>query len=123
MMRRFNRWLLVIAVLIMVSTVFSSAKPYLAQSNTTILSVAVPSLMKDNFTKNVIDGFESANPGVTLNIVPIDATITPATSDLKKHFDSLQQYVSAADVLFVNSNSLTVEATRAGYFLDLGPLA
>ncbi|MEP7286797.1 MAG: hypothetical protein ABI947_13635, partial [Chloroflexota bacterium] len=93
-----------------------------AQNSTVTISVAVPTFNKDAFTDKLISDFESANPGIKLNIVANDASIPAAASGLSSHFDELGKYAAAADVLYVDSSKMSVEATRAGYFLDLAPL-
>src|SRR5579871_3863458 len=94
------------------------------------LTVAVPSFLSSLFTDRLISEFENAHPGVTVSLVKLDANIPPASAGLDKHFQAVQQYTSSADVLYVastpylnNSSIVSEEATRAGYFLDLKPLA
>ncbi len=93
------------------------------------LSVAIPSFMESLFTDRLINAFESSHPGVKVSLVRMDAHIPPAALGLDKHFEAVQQYTSAADVLYVasstylnNTSTISVEATRAGYFLNLKPL-
>lgn len=94
------------------------------------LTVAIPSFLSSLFTDRLISAFESAHPGVTVSLVKLDANIPPAAAGLDKHFQAVSQYTSSADVLYVastpylNNNSvISEEATRAGYFLNLKPLA
>ncbi|MCC7451813.1 MAG: hypothetical protein IT324_30670 [Anaerolineae bacterium] len=90
---------------------------------TTILTLAVPNFDRDNYTENLLKDFEAANPGIKVRIVGAETQIAPAASSLDTHFSDLQKYTAVADVLYVDSGTLSVEGTRAGYFLDLSPLA
>src|SRR5450432_711967 len=99
------------------------------QESNVFLTVAVPSFMNGNFTSGLISDFEGSHPGVKVNLVKVDAAIPPAAAGLDKHLAAVQQYAGAADVLYVASapylnttSSISTEATRAGYFLDLKPL-
>lgn len=90
----------------------------------TIITLAVASGMDPLFDDALYDAFEAAHPGV--KVVPVsvgdDAFYPWAAWELEAHLDGAQKYASSADVLWVHSPQFSVEATRAGYFLDLGPL-
>ncbi|MEP7284543.1 MAG: hypothetical protein ABI947_02090 [Chloroflexota bacterium] len=98
--------------------------------NSVTLALAIPSLTASAFTDKLITDFETSHPGIKVNIVKVDASIPPAAPDLDRHFSAVQTYVSSSDVLYVtngniigtNAPSISVEATRAGYFLNLKPL-
>ena len=95
------------------------------QSEETILTIAVPDWMINTiFTPNVFDDFEAEHPGVKVVVVASgEAAYTPpAEYALDQHLDMTEAYVSTADVLYVANYNLSVEATRAGYYLDLAPL-
>jgi len=94
-----------------------------------LLTVAIPSFMQSYFTDALITEFENAHPGVKVSLVKADAAIPPAADGLDKHLAAVQQYAGEADVLYVasstylnNTSTISTEATRAGYFLDLKPL-
>src|SRR5258707_2878364 len=121
LMRLFQRLLFVtIAGLALITLPLLTLR---AQTTDTIpLTLAVPILSKDAYTDKLIGDFETANPGVKINIVEQATTVPDPTLGLDSHFTELQKFVSSGDVLAVDENSLSVEGTRAGYFLDLSPL-
>src|SRR5262245_2599048 len=90
----------------------------------TIITVAGPGWMGDGFDDALFDPFEAEQPGVKVVFVPAedDTFITPAAYGLEDHLDEVEKFATTADVLYVSSYGLSVEATRAGYFLDLTPL-
>jgi len=111
-----------------------------AQTNKVILSLSVPNLYIDLFDKDLINDFERAHPGTAVNLVASDLVFPPAytslprevktpsdSSNVPTYFDALEQYARSADVLFVDSGMyagvapIQLEATRAGYFLNLEP--
>lgn len=96
----------------------------LAQSSPVIITLAIPDFYSDLFTENILSQFEAENPGIKVNLRKSgqDGFFSPAAGDIDGHFEDAATYAASADVLYVNQNSLTVEATRSGYFLDLTPL-
>ncbi len=98
--------------------------PLAAQDSTVTLQLAVPEFLSETFDADLIAEFESQNPGIKLNIVSSSGggfAASPAFG-INAHLEDMQEYVASADVVFVNSSSLTPESARAGYFLDLSPL-
>src|SRR5579859_6885232 len=93
-----------------------------AQPNNITLSLAIPSFQKDSYNDKLIGDFEAANPGVKVNVIASDTNVPDPALGLDAHFSALDQYAASADVLFVNNGNLSIEGTRAGYFLDLAPL-
>jgi ABC-type glycerol-3-phosphate transport system substrate-binding protein len=93
-----------------------------AQSATVTITVAVPPVGRDSLSEKVIGDFEAAHPGVKVNVISGVPNIPQAALGIDKHLEEIHKYVSSADVLYVDSNRITSEATRAGYFLDLAPL-
>src|SRR5437762_12104937 len=116
-MRLFGRILLVAFVVLLTLPLVSLR----AQTPDTI-TLAVPSFTKDAYTDKLIGDFEIANPNVKVDVVEQSATVPDPTLGLDDHFAQLQKFVSSADVLYIDQSSLSVEGTRAGYFLDLAPL-
>jgi ABC-type glycerol-3-phosphate transport system substrate-binding protein len=101
-----------------------TAVPLQAQDSRTILTVALPPYLMDLFTNtDLIAEFEAENPGLSLKIVDAgeNGFIVPAAYSLQQHLTQLQAYASMADVLYVDTYSLSVEGTRAGYFSDMSP--
>ena len=89
-----------------------------------VITLAVPSFIKDAITDQVLAQFETANPGVTVQVVAGDVLGAPSpANDIAGHLDAVQKLVSEADVVLALGNGLiTPEATRAGYYLNLQPL-
>ncbi len=94
-----------------------------AQDNSITLSIAVANFNQDTLSDQLRQQFESAHPGVKINIVRYDSGLPAVTSGADQYFTELQKYVSAADIVYIDSRrtALTPAATRAGYFLDLAP--
>src|SRR5579859_5506162 len=90
-------------------------------ANTTI-TLSVPAFLKDAFTDQVLGPFETANPGVKVEVVENDTNVPDATQGVAAHLQAMQSFVSTGDVIYVSSNDVSVEATRGGYYLDLAPL-
>jgi ABC-type glycerol-3-phosphate transport system substrate-binding protein len=89
-----------------------------------VLQVALPEFARDFLAEDAFTQFETDN-GVKVKVVytGFDALfVTPAASDEIAHLDSIEEYVSKADVVTVGASNLTIDGTRAGYFLDLTPL-
>jgi ABC-type glycerol-3-phosphate transport system substrate-binding protein len=73
-------------------------------------------------TPELLKQFEDAHPGVKLNVVADAPCCSDPSAGLPQHLDNLQRYASSADVLYEDNIRMSVEGTRAGYFLDLAPL-
>ncbi len=95
-----------------------------AQDNSLVISLAVPEYIADGFTDKVLAQFEAENPGVKVHLVKSgdEAYYPPAAYGIDDYLTGAEKYISTADVLYVNTYNFSVEATRAGYFLDLTPL-
>lgn len=94
-----------------------------AQSET-VISVAVPELMKASF-ENLADEFMAQNNGVRVDVVTYGG-FSPSFGDpneVNEFLDNVQDYVSTADVLVLDTPSLIPGLLSSGYFLDLSPLA
>lgn len=93
-----------------------------AQSSEIVLRLAVPEFWQDFFSPEMLAQFE-AEYGARVNLVSEQLPFfTPPNADLDGHLTDVEEYVSAADVQYITTEGLSVEATRAGYFLDLSPL-
>ncbi len=100
------------------------AIPGQSQSGTTI-TLAVPEITAQFVEDSVIAAFEAANPGIDVYLKSVDQFDMPNPdqySTLEAYHEALVDYFSAADVVLVNE-FMSPEVTRAGYTLDLGPLA
>jgi ABC-type glycerol-3-phosphate transport system substrate-binding protein len=99
------------------------AGPSRAQSEV-ILTLAMPDFQAEFFPEEALREFEAQNPGlkVVIKETPATAFFTPPQSDLAAHFDDAAAYAAEGDVVLMPSDSLSLEAARAGYWLDLRPL-
>lgn len=110
--------------LILLALLIAAPLAAAAQDNVTVVTLAVPSFLTRLFTPELLAEFEAANPGIRAQVVEGDFPgFASAANDLDTHLDAVEKYVSTADVIYIDSDGVSVEATRAGYFLDLTPLA
>ncbi|MBZ0283338.1 MAG: extracellular solute-binding protein [Anaerolineae bacterium] len=112
-------------ILLLLIGLLAPAAMLVAQDNSIILTLAIPPYLSDAFTDEVFAEFEAENPGVKVVLAESgdEAYYTPAIYNIEEHLTGAEKYVATADVLYVNSYNFSVEATRAGLFLDLAPLA
>ncbi len=94
-----------------------------AQDSSVTLTLSVPQFLEDIISDELLAQFEAENPAVTVRVVSSGFGIggSPA-NDLDGYLDGMLEFTSSADVLFADMG-MTPEATRAGLFLDLAPLA
>lgn len=97
--------------------------PLMGQSET-IITITAPGWVSHIFSNNLFAPFEAQHPGVKVVPVPIgEAYYYPsAAQDIEQHLNGAENYVSLADVIYVDRNIASVEAARAGYFMNLDPL-
>jgi len=93
-----------------------------AQEDVTI-SIAVPIVNEDEYTA-AIDEFMAQNPGIRVDIITNPFTFGPQDTpeDITEQLSIIRDAAAKTDVVPVDSSLLGVEATRAGYFLDITPL-
>lgn len=120
-MSKFSRVLITSLLAVFALAVVAPAA--LAQ-NTITLTITAPEWMSDTFTDDVFADFEAQNPGVNVVFVLAGDSMYygGAAFSPEDHLDNVEQYANKADVLYVDSWNTSVDATRAGYFLDLSPL-
>ncbi len=96
----------------------------LSAQQETILTLSIPDWRADDFDEpGFFEDFESEYGAKVVLAPPTqDAFFIPAAYDLEQHLESAQNYAATADVIYVSSDNLSIEATRAGYILDLTPL-
>ncbi len=114
----------ILIAMLTVTLVISAVIPLVtsrAQGSAVTITLAVPQNNREVFTDKLLGEFEAAT-GIKVKIVNAGGGIPQASLGVDKHLDEMQKYVVAADVLYVDSNRLSTEATRAGLFLDLAPL-
>jgi ABC-type glycerol-3-phosphate transport system substrate-binding protein len=121
---RFNgrTYLAFLAVIVLVGMALPIATLQAQNSSGITITLAVSAFEKGAFSDKLIGDFEAANPAIKVQLVDQQGRIPDATQGLDAHLAAVQTYVSSADVLAVSSNTISVEATRAGYFLNLEPL-
>jgi ABC-type glycerol-3-phosphate transport system substrate-binding protein len=96
--------------------------------NTIYLSIVLNPVMEEIWGDRIFDPFEAAHPGVEVILIPPPTgpvVTAPPSYDLQAHLESAREYATSADVVDVMSQPfayLSVEMTRAGYYLDLKPL-
>ncbi|MBZ0278536.1 MAG: extracellular solute-binding protein [Anaerolineae bacterium] len=96
-----------------------------AQDNI-VLTVAIQQWFQDAYNKDYFQAFRDAHPGVDVVVVPDTNNVAyaplPAYDTLENHLDGVAKYVSMADVLYISPWTITPESTRAGFWLNVGPL-
>ncbi len=99
-----------------------AASPLLGQGDT-IITITAPGWVSRAFSHEVFEPFEAQHPGIKVVIAEAgDSYYYPsAAEDIEKHLDGAQKYASSADVVYIDSHIALVEATRAGYFMNLAP--
>jgi ABC-type glycerol-3-phosphate transport system substrate-binding protein len=88
-----------------------------------IITVNVPFFWEMLIDESVVEQFE-AEHGVDVQFIYGDSAV-PAPSnadDVEAYLEEMTDYASSADVLYVEPFTLTPEAVRAGFFVDLMPL-
>ena len=119
-MRKQN-WLWGMSLLGMLILIGSLAS---AQSNTLILTVALPDWQLSALSPRVLAGFSEIHPEV--KIVPVtlsndDYYYAFDTSHVSNTLDQAAVYFSRADVVVVRQDTINPLITRAGFVLDLAP--
>jgi ABC-type glycerol-3-phosphate transport system substrate-binding protein len=105
----------------------TTAKTAHAAQNNGTLVLSVPSMWENTVTDDLLADFESQY-GVDVALTYNETSFFgfgPGGSDttaVADRLDDTSDFVSTADVLYVDTSSLTAEDTQAGYFLDLMPL-
>lgn len=94
-----------------------------AQEETRI-SIAVP-ITEEDLYQQLIDEFVAQNPSIQVDLItkPFSFGNDSLPDDPDEYLDYVFREVSKTDVVIVDPQVLTPETTRAGYFLDLTPLA
>ena len=124
-MRLRRSWLFALVVM---SLLLVAANPLHAQESEIVLQLAVPGYMEDLFNQGLLGQFEAEHPGVRVELVTsggagMVVSVGGGTRAIEDALDDMEARARSADVVAVNSSDLTPEITRAGYFLDLLPLA
>ncbi len=118
------RSLLLITSLLIFFSAFPMPLSHIEADSPTVISLSVPIGFKE-LMNEPLEAFESQNPNIKVIVVENSGNFaTPPAFGVEEHLDSVEKFVSSADVLFLDSqtNLLSPEATQAGYYLDLYPL-
>src|SRR5258706_6693937 len=120
-LRRYSFFAMVVALILGMTLPVLSLQ---AQDSSIIVTLSVPTFSRDAYSDQLISQFETAHPGVKINIIKNDAQLPSATSDVNAYLTALQDYASSADVLTIDfrRTPITESATRAGLLLDLAPI-
>jgi ABC-type glycerol-3-phosphate transport system substrate-binding protein len=116
-----SRFLMVLVLALLVGLVIIPTAGIHAQDGI-VLSVVFPEFMRNVLGEDTFTQFEADNPGVKVNVVYGNMDGGSPSQDLDGYLQGIQDYVSKADVVSIQSSEMSVEGTRAGYFLDLSPL-
>jgi ABC-type glycerol-3-phosphate transport system substrate-binding protein len=115
------RWAMFVLLLALLALPLSAL--FAQENGVTTITLSLPPFVDTIVTPDLLAQFEADNPDVKVQTVSGSFPIFPLPSaGLDDHLSAVEKYVSAADVVYMGSNNLSVEATRAGYFLDLTPL-
>lgn len=100
----------------------ATLSPLLGQGET-IITITAPGWVSHVFSSELFAPFEAQHPGVKVVAVePGDDYYFPSAAEgVQAHLDGAQKYVGDADVVYVDRNIASVEATRAGLFMNLTP--
>jgi ABC-type glycerol-3-phosphate transport system substrate-binding protein len=118
---RLRPFLFIVATALLV---IGAVAPLAAQDIPIVLSVVVPDYLADVFKPELFTQFVTDNPTIKVNLVKTssqDMNYPSVVNAIDDHLKGVEKYVSKADVLIINGYNMSVEATRAGYFLDLTP--
>ena len=120
---KFRKYLLVVLGLLLL--VLSSTSTGAIAQNPITLTVALEAYQEEALGMNFFDQFESQY-NVQVRVVSAgQSALLPSVlqnNSAEAHLNAFADYVRVADVLPIVSYQLSVEATRAGYVLDLMPL-
>jgi ABC-type glycerol-3-phosphate transport system substrate-binding protein len=117
----FSRRMLVVSV-VMCILVGAAISPLVGQGET-IITITAPGWISHIFSSELFAKFEAQHPGVKVVAVEPgeDYYYPPAAEDIEKHLNGAQKYTSVADVIYVDRHIASIQATRAGYFMNLAP--
>lgn len=122
-MRWKTLWLTFILALVVTAP---AVLPAAAQDGTTMITLALTDFMRNLPVDDALAEFEAQNPGIRVQPVYLpypNFYYTAAAENIDEHLQGAEALAAAADVALVDGESLSPESTRAGYFLDLTPLA
>lgn len=118
------KWKLLLLVALLLVGSSLPSRPQAAQAQSTIvLTLSVPTFIKEFMDDTIIERFEADHPGVEVVVVGVDIfSAGDPASDIDSHLESVQKAVTSGDVAIIDESFLSPEAIRAGFYLDLTPL-
>ena len=122
--RILSRCLMVLVTATLAVSALGPAAPVKAQNDITV-TLSVPSLWENTLTPEVLAEFEAQYPGLSVYVTYTDTGFFGfggVSSAIDERLDATEEFVTSADVLYIDPSSLTPQDTQAGYFLDLLPL-
>lgn len=101
-----------------------------AQSSEITLTVTLIEGMEYLEDARIFEQFEEANPDVRVNVIyqeSLTGLFPSPVDEIDAHLDGVDDYTLTGDVLVASAGGflppeVSLEATQAGYFLDLNPL-
>ena len=118
---RSTRLTVMVALLLLFGTLSSASG-----QAPTIITMTAPQYYSDFYEETLIPAFEEEYPNIQVEFVFTEDNYFGSplfSSEENDYYANLQNYASAADVLYVASYNLNSYATNTGFFLDLTPLA
>jgi ABC-type glycerol-3-phosphate transport system substrate-binding protein len=108
--------------LLVLFLLLGAVTPLHAQGSPITLTLAVADFSRESMEK-LVGEFEASHPEIKVKLVSAQNNEIPRpATNLDKYLEGMLKYVSSADVVFVDGGTMSTEATRAGYVLDLAPL-
>src|SRR5690349_7533502 len=92
-----RKWLLSFLVGALIISVVPLSTLRAQDSSATTITLALPGITRDSITDQVIGDFETANPGVKVQVIASNPDIPDAALGLDKHFEEIQKYANTAD--------------------------
>jgi ABC-type glycerol-3-phosphate transport system substrate-binding protein len=92
-------------------------------ANTVTITVGVPDYLRDVFNNDLLSKFEADHLNIKVKVVTANMEGGVPSDGLTTYLEAMQKYANSADVLMADFSTISPEATRAGYFLNLAPLA
>lgn len=111
-------------VIILIALLAIGLIPAIQAQEVTSIALSI-SVTEEEVYNELITEFEAQNPNIDVRLItnPFQFGFNEEDPEsIDEVLDGIRANVTDADVLTVNNDTLTLEATRAGYYLDLTPL-
>ncbi len=119
----YRRFILTLCIPVLLLTGLMTS--LLAQSDEIILTLAIQEWQQDVYDADLFAEFNAIHPNVKVipvMLTPDETFFGSATFEIEEYLNNGEKLANKADVLAINSYSMGVEMTRAGYLLDMTPL-